>query len=358
MIIAFRADASLSIGSGHIMRSLTLARELTLRGHSCIFICRDLPGAMIKEVAAEFPLVVLPASDVPPPKGPPDHAAWAEVGWEQDAAETLAAITKADWFVVDHYAFDAHWQRKVRFEGSRVMVLDDLADRPHACDLLLDQNLGRSLCDYDGLVPNGCIRLVGPRFALLRTEFKERRARALLARGGRELRHVLITMGGIDQQGVTARILASLRSAKLPQNTHITVIMGSRAPALDRVRAQAATMPWPTTVMVDVRDMATWMEAADLAIGAGGSTSWERCALGLPSIVLKIAENQAGIVKALVDANAALYPGPIAAPDFTLRLHETLSKASTQLDRLAHKSALICDGNGVARVVAALESAT
>ena len=164
--VAFRADASVEIGSGHVMRCLTLARALRERGAECRFITRELPGNLIGRIEAEgYELAPLPppAPGEPPPKGPPPFAHWAGVAHTQDAAETRAAMEPgADWLVMDHYALDARWQRAVARPGMRLMVIDDLADRPHDCDLLLDQTLGRSASEYDTLVPALCLRLIGP----------------------------------------------------------------------------------------------------------------------------------------------------------------------------------------------------
>ena len=354
MRIAFRADASVEIGTGHVMRTLALARGLRDAGATCRFITRALPGHLGARIQAEgFEQLLLPAPDGPAPDGPPEHAGWAGVGWKEDADETRAALGDGpDWLVLDHYAFDARWQRAARPEGTKLMVIDDLADRPHDCDLLLDQNLGRQANDYDGLVPDVCTRLIGPQYAALRPEFAETRAQVLAARRGRGLRHLLITMGGVDQVDATSTVLHALHAAPLPKGLRITVIMGSNAPALEHVRALAADMPWPTEVAVDVPDMAARMAQADLAIGAGGSTTWERCALGLPSIIVQIAGNQSGIAQAMVEAGAALDPGPITAPDFAPRLRNALSKAQDRLEALAHAAAMICDGDGLARVVA------
>ena len=185
MEIAFRADASLEIGTGHVMRCLTLARSLRETGVACQFITRSLPGHMGDRIADEgFDLTLLPAPRGPAPDGPPAHARWAGVDWEQDAAETRAVLGAApDWLVIDHYAFDARWQRATCPAGTKLMVIDDLADRPHVCDLLLDQNLGHDPRNYDGLVPDDCTRLIGPSYALLRPEFAEARGEAL-ARAG------------------------------------------------------------------------------------------------------------------------------------------------------------------------------
>ena len=250
------------------------------------------------------------------------------MGWAQDAAETRAALGEGpDWLVMDHYAFDARWQGAARPAGTRLMVIDDLADRPHDCDLLLDQNLGHEAGDYDGLVPEACTRLIGPRYALLRPEFAEARAGALAAREGRGLNRLMISMGGIDAADATSMVLDALRDAPLPEGLVISVIMGGQAPALERVRALARDMPRPTEVAVDVDDMAARMAAADLAIGAGGATTWERCALGLPSVIVETADNQAGIAAAMARAGAGLAPGALHAPGFARALGAALTEA-------------------------------
>lgn len=358
MNIAFRTDASLQIGTGHVMRCLTLARALRGGGAVCRFVTRALPGHMAGRIEAEgFDVTLLPAPQGQAPDGPPAHAHWAGVGWVQDATEARAVLdaTRPDWLVLDHYAFDARWQAAARPAGARLMVIDDLADRPHDCELLLDQNLGHEAGDYDGLVPECCVRLTGPHHALLRPEFAEMRATALADRDGRGLRHLLITMGGVDRADATSAVLTALRDAALPEGLRITVIMGAHAPALERVRALAARMPRPTEVAVDVADMATRMASADLAISAGGGTTWERCCLGLPSIIVEIAENQAGIARALRDAGAALDPGPLNVPEFARNLQAALADAPSQLSMMAARAADICDGAGSSRVTAYIE---
>lgn len=354
--IVFRADASLQIGTGHVMRCLTLARALRETGAQCRFVTRALEGHLGDRIAKEgFEVTLLPAPDGPAPDGPPDHAAWAGVDWARDARETREALGKTapDWLVLDHYAFDARWERDVIPDTTRLMVLDDLADRPHECDLLLDQNFGRIEGDYDGLVPETCARLIGPRYALLRPEFAALRSAALARRADRGLSCLLVTMGGVDPVDATSTILDALKVAPVPPDLHITVVMGAQAPALARVQALAETMPRPTDVVVDIPDMADRMAQADLAIGAGGATTWERCCLGLPTILVQIAENQRGIAQALAGAGVALDPGPLQAPDFASRLAERLTEAAdpARLEALSEAAAALCDGDGVARLL-------
>lgn len=359
--VVFRTDASLQIGTGHVMRCLTLAEALRTAGATCRFICRDLPGHMADRIAAQgFGVDLLPAPGPgPAPIGPPDHAVWAGVTWEADAADTAAHLTPApDWLIMDHYAFDARWQRAVLPAGTRLMVLDDLADRPHVADLLLDQNFGRQAADYKSILPAGTKILAGAQNALLRPDFAAHRAAALTARQTRPLRHLLIAMGGIDLPDVTSRLLTALPGTALPGDLRITVVMGAAAPALDRVRALAADLPWTCDVAVNVTDMAALMADADLAIGAVGGTTWERCAVGLPTLMVIIADNQTPAATALDRAGAAILIGreddPVLIPNLQAALTDMTDTAARRA--LAARTAEICDGRGTDRVVAALLS--
>lgn len=356
MNATFRTDASIEIGTGHVMRCLTLAQALRGAGVKCRFITRALPGHLAGRIEAEgFDVALLPEPDGPIPARPPSHAHWAGVDWKQDAAETQAAMvaTPPDWLILDHYAFDMRWQKAARPEGAKLMVIDDLADRLHDCDLLLDQNLGHDTTGYTGLLPEECTCLIGAQYALLRPEFSDRRAAALSARTGRGLKCLLITMGGVDSVDATSVVLQALLEASLPEDLRISIIMGSGAPALERVQRLARDMPWPTEVVVDVSDMARRMAEADLAIGAGGATTWERCCLGLPSIMVEIADNQVGIIKAMVSSGAALDPGPLHAPEFVHNLQSALAEANNpgRLIEMSEKAAAICDGDGRDRVL-------
>ena len=370
MNIAFRVDASLEIGSGHVMRCLTLADAVSARGASCRFICRLHEGNLIGLIRSKGYLVnVLPASDgsvqrlrntdVLTSSSSPKHADWLGVSQEQDAAHCVSILEASppDWLIVDHYAIDARWEESMVPHCRKLMAIDDLADRVHVADLLLDQNLGHVAKDYDGLVPATCIRLIGPRYALLRPEFQTTREASLARRlASNRIRHILISMGGMDFAGATSQILDALVRAELPTDTRLSVVMGSSAPALERVRAQATKMPWPTAVLVDVGDMARLMYEADLAIGAGGSTAWERCCLGLPSIVVPVAPNQDYVSLSMATAGSII----LIRHDETLNTHlrtivRTLVSDTMLRQRLVQKSAAIVDGHGCRRIVDYLE---
>ena len=316
--IAFRADASLQIGSGHVMRCLTLADLLRSQGADCLFICRAHPGHLGDLISARGHRIHLlePPQPTEDTQGQPTgtaHAAWLGTSLARDAAESRSALIMdfaeegpCDWLVVDHYALDQNWETALRPLCRYLMVIDDLADRPHDCDLLLDPGLGRKVEDYAEFVPRGNMTLVGPQYALLRPEFAAQRATSIERRDQPQLRRLLITMGGVDRDDATGTVLDALANSDLPADLEITVVMGPKAPWLERIRTRAAIMPRPTRVLAGVTDMARLMTESDLAIGAAGSTAWERCCLGLPTIQIVLAENQSAIGRALELASAAL----------------------------------------------------
>lgn len=344
MRIAFRADASITIGSGHVMRCLSLADRLRAGGAETCFVCRPLPGHMGELIARRgHTLRWLPDMR----SGPDQPMSEAE-----DAAHTLDLLAKEgrwDWVVVDHYGLTAAWERSMRAVAARILVIDDLADRAHDCDLLLDQNL-QEPDRYRRLVPEGCQLLLGPYYALLRPQFAARRQR-LQRRDGR-VRRVLVFFGGTDPSGETLKALSALRQIG-DHALSIDVVLGQAAPHHASVEAACREMPC-CTLHCQVEDMADLMAAADLCIGAGGSSSWERCCLGLPAIVLAPADNQVALSEVLAQAGAQRYVGPAAtvSPD---RLAAEITALFTQPESLISMSESgmkLVDGLGAERVSA------
>jgi UDP-2,4-diacetamido-2,4,6-trideoxy-beta-L-altropyranose hydrolase len=363
MEIVFRTDASLDIGTGHVMRCLTLAHALREKGARCRFVCCAHKGNLLELILERgFEARPLPRSDgrgreVDAQSGTrPRHAAWLGNDWETDAQHSLAALGGApvDWLIVDHYAIDVRWERRLRPACTRLMVIDDLADRAHDCDLLIDQNLGRLTADYAYLVPNGCRILVGPKYALLRPEFGELRPYSLARRASPQLNRLLITMGGVDKNNATGQVLEALFDSVLPADCRITVIMGPHAPWVEQVRRMAATMPWSTEVQTNVRDMARLMAESDLAIGAGGTTALERCCLGLPTLTLVLANNQQAGAMALqaVGATLILDDAVDIASDFKAKL--TLLGRPQALLKMQGACRSITDGTGATKLAAEL----
>lgn len=357
-VFAFRVDASLKIGTGHVMRCLTLARGLRNRGAQCHFICRALDGHLGAMIAAQgFKLHLLPAPSIPPSSAG-SESDWAEVPAHQDAKQTreVLDVLAPNWVVVDHYGFATDWQEQALPQGCRLMVIDDLANRPHRADILLDVNLGREKQDYEDLVPATCKTLTGPAYALLRPDYADNRARVLVDRATRRLRNILISMGGVDLPDATSQVLETLAGVTLPEDCRVTVVMGAVAPSLAKVRTLAAKMPFPCKVLVSVDNVHSLMAAADLAIGAVGGTTWERCALGLPTLMLTIAANQLPGARAVDKAGAAVLLGDVGDADWPKKLAREILAISDagRLQHMAETCAAICDGDGTSRVIATI----
>ena len=328
MKFVFRTDASLQIGAGHVMRCLTLAEALTKQGAVVEFICRAHEGNLLERIEQqgfnthELPKITKPvdfnqvaqAKGVPQPQNmiPSEDegtlekekfygAQWLGSTQLQDAEQCkpiLEAI-KPDWLIVDHYAIDQTWQILLKDSYKKLMVIDDLANRKHQCEILLDQTYGRKPEDYTTLVPKDCKMLLGSQYALLRPEFSEWREYSLKRRANPEIKKLLITMGGVDPDNLTGQVLQALKACNLSKDIHIIVVMGATAPHIETIKIQAEGMPYKTEVKANVSNMAAIMADADVAIGAAGATTWERCCLGLPSIQIVLANNQIKIAEEL-----------------------------------------------------------
>ncbi len=357
MTVVFRVDASLDIGTGHVMRCLTLAAALRDNGTRISFISREHPGNVNNIIVQNgFKLFELPYTSNFDDSGNSvledrlSHSKWLGVNQEDDArqCEPILKDIQPDWLIVDHYAIDHTWHKRLKAHIKRLMVIDDIADREHECDLLLDQNYGKHPSDYLPLVSTETTLLLGTDYALLRPEFLQWRDFSLKRRYGPELKQILITMGGIDANNATSKILSELNKCHLPKNALIIVVMGSSAPWLEQVNQQAKLMPYPTEVHVGITNMAEIMANSDLAIGAAGSTSWERCCLGLPAITVVLAENQKAISTALEIEGAAIQ---IESDEFK-SLDDCFRGINAELlVQMSNSAAKIVDGKGVKRVL-------
>jgi UDP-2,4-diacetamido-2,4,6-trideoxy-beta-L-altropyranose hydrolase len=339
MRIAIRADASIALGSGHVMRCLALADALRERGAKVAFLSRELPGHLCALVEHRgFDVMRLPARDTPP-------------AWERDVADSAAALQSrdgaVDWLVADHYLLDARWEGAMRRMAKQVMVLDDMANRPHDANLLLDQNLADDMEDrYRAHVAPSCRQLLGPRWALLRREFSQARA-AMRMRDGR-LQRILLFFGGSDPTDETSKALRGV--AVLAQaGIRIDVVVGSSNPRRDEVARLAAGIP-NIFYYCQTEDMAALMVQADLAIGAGGSVSWERCCLGLPALAVILAENQRPQTEALARYGAQINLGwadRLRAEEYRRAVTALRPGALLEMERRGME---LVDGGGAGRV--------
>nr|WP_246237955.1 UDP-2,4-diacetamido-2,4,6-trideoxy-beta-L-altropyranose hydrolase [Pseudomonas akapageensis] len=296
-----RADASSSIGSGHVIRCMTLSAQLRAFGAQVTFACRSLDGHLGDQLqAAGYPVLWLAARY---PGEQPGASIEAPLPWEADIAALQSMVPVAavfDWILIDHYGLDRRWHRAARQWARRIAVIDDLANREHDADLLLDQNFTASAALYAPYLREGCRTLLGPHFALIRPEFC-REPRAITARA----RRVLVNFGGFDPAGLTLKALQALAGV---DDVLVDCIAGRANPAWAQLQVLCAQKPaWQLAAYAE--DLPERMAAADLAIGAGGGTTWERCVLGVPTLCIVVADNQQANAQALAAAGGHLYLG-------------------------------------------------
>lgn len=332
----FRVDCAPAVGMGHAMRCIALAGQLGRRGADVSFASRG-PGSLLTELCAAsgYEVHALPESDA---------------GWEDDAAHTLAILDaekRPDWVVVDHYGLDARWERRIRPRCGAILAIDDLADREHDCDLLLDQNFHHAAAArYLDRVPDTCQMLLGPRYALLRAAFSASRPPA---RDG-AIRRVLISYGGTDSTGETLKALSALALASLP-GLSARVVIGPGNPRAAEIRERCARLPG-AEALESVVDMSSLLVDSDIAIGAGGVSMWERCAMGVPSIVTAIARNQEPSSQAMGEAGLCIYLGT-AAESSAKSIADVLRGIAAMPSLMRHIACSIralVDGKGAERV--------
>ena len=250
-----------------------------------------------------------------------------------------------DWLVVDHYAIDRQWESALNASCRNLMVIDDLADRQHDCRLLVDQTFGRERQDYFGLVDSTAATLIGSRYALLREEFEQWREISLARRKTPSLHRIMINMGGVDSQNFTEAIIDQLNEYEFFHQVEVLVIMGGRAMHLTSIMNKVKSLGENVTIQVDVKNMAEILAQTDIAIGSAGTSSWERCCLGVPTIQLVIAENQKFLAETLADNGVA-----VALNDIN-NLGDILSKADNWMKSTSINAAKLTDGQGVEKVI-------
>ena len=360
--VAIRVDASRNIGTGHFMRCVTLANALAKYGIVTVFFSRDLDvsheNVLVKNKHELFKLVGRPivnSSFIEDNTTKITHADWLTVSQSSDADECIEEFKKSSWLclIVDHYGIDWTWESKVKLHIFNIIVVDDLADRRHMCRLRIDQNLGREALDYSGLVPSDCVLLLGPSFALLRPEFLQLRNERTSTKNNTNGFNILISMGGVDRDNYTQRILAILDRCDLADDTHIVVILGKSSPWIDEISNFSRNYNHDIDVRVGVDNMAELMSDADVAFGAAGATSWERCCLGVPTLCFVIAENQR-MGSIALEKSGAIVAMEIDAcsPEILQSKLENL-KVTEIYDSMQSSCLKIVDGNGLARVMTA-----
>ena len=353
--IFFRTDASYFYGTGHLMRCLTLADALRERVCKVSFVCRELPGNMIEYVETKgYKVYRLPylEGEKNEVSGDLNHSDWLGVDWRKDALETKTIIKKdgcTDWLVVDNYALDRRWEEQMRPFAKRIMVIDDSANRRHDCDILLDQNYNINVNRYNGFIPDRCIKLLGTEYALLRPQF--RKARESLKKDTDKVKRILVFMGGADPTNETGKVLKAVKLFNR-DNIAVDVVIGASNPFKNEIETIVKQMP-NTTCYFGVNNMAELMTVADLGIGASGTSTWERCCLGLPSLVMILADNQKDIAEELEKEGVVVNIGwheDVTEKDIRDALKHLLIEPEKRKS-MGLKGKEMVDGNGAKRVV-------
>jgi UDP-2,4-diacetamido-2,4,6-trideoxy-beta-L-altropyranose hydrolase len=353
--IAIRTDASNQIGTGHFMRCLTLADALKQRGAQIRFVSRHLPEHLREMLAAKgHEFIPLDSNSNEAMPGDLAHAHWLGTSQQADAQDSIQVLSDQFWdcLVVDHYALDQRWESNLRASVGRILVIDDLADRIHDCDLLLDQNLVAKMhTRYGDKVPAACGMLLGPEYALLQPIYAELHDHIPPREGA--IRRIFIFFGGADRSNLTGRTLSAFLHLNRSE-IEVDVVITTGGPHAEAIRKQVAGHA-NIHLHSGLPTLAPLMAAADLAIGAGGATSWERLCLGLPTLVVTLAENQRPIANGLSQHGLIRWLGHQDAVDEPT-IAEALGKLIQQ--GLDEDWALRClkavDGHGVNRVCAAL----
>lgn len=350
-VIIIRTDASVNIGSGHVIRCLTLAEELKARGAMVIFICRELEGNLISLIRKNgFKVHVLPYFNDAIITG----KSWDEVyreKWCQDAQQTVNILTLYDpveWVIVDHYALDYKWEQCISHRSKKMLVIDDLLDRKHDCHILLDQNVEMENHNYEhSLVNNGEI-LSGGKYIILRKIFIEEG----LAKRHRDgiIRRIMLFFGGGDANNETVKALQAVSDMNL-EGVAVDVVVGESNPHKHQIQKRCIQMGVNFYCQIDyIHEL---MDQADLFIGACGTTTWERFCLGLPGIVVSVADNQVAGAEILAKHNLLINLGraaQTAVSDYLVAIASLM--ASPQMVKgMGMRSKSLIDGFGTMRIV-------
>lgn len=358
MNIVFRVDASIQMGTGHVMRCLTLADALKNQGAECYFICREHPGNLIGLITQRgYHVDALPYMDLSQEDKLQNHnadlahASWLGATQKADASLCIPImeVLKPDWLIVDHYALDARWEKVLRPYCKKVMVIDDLADRQHDCDILIDQNyLPLYEQRYDHLVPVTTKKLLGPSFILLRDEFSALRKKILKRTPSAEA-YFLINFGGVGNYFLLSKVIEAIN---IFQQESFFIVTG-KLEAHQFLELRKAISYSKVKIVETTVNIANLMSQSQYAIGACGSSVWERFCLGLNSGLIEMAENQTPLLNYLTKMNLIDNLGNVNSltTDDILKLLQNLDLTDVKYSHRKTAIMSLIDGKGTQRVV-------
>jgi UDP-2,4-diacetamido-2,4,6-trideoxy-beta-L-altropyranose hydrolase len=355
--IIFRVDASLELGIGHLMRCCCLADYLTNKGCKCEFILKDQEGNS-SELLESRGYKLHRIKSINPDKIKlgginANYRSVIDVNQEIDAIQCrpILELSKPQWLIVDHYSLGSIWENKLKHLANNLMVVDDLADRNHVCDVLLDQTYSREITDYSNLTQSKTEFLLGSNYSLLRQEFRQWRKRSLAKRNNNLVKNILISLGGVDNGNITCDILQNLNQIKNINDVNFKIILGSSSPHKAEVLEHITSSKLKFELISDANNMAELYTWADIVIGGGGSSAWERCCLGVPTILLVLADNQKFVAECLQKLKAVWLANNIdAIREFICLALEGTTDSKLMMNKMSEIASSIVDGYGVERV--------
>ena len=358
MEIAIRTDASHAIGSGHLMRCLALASEMRKVGWKVVFVSSGREKKWIDLIKGKnFECEVIESSldlshslhvDSEEPEG----------NWQQDAVETMQVLKNRQigWLIVDHYGLGSYWESALRACTKYIMVIDDLADRNHDCDILVDCVYGRTRDDYFGLVPSKCQMLLGTKYALIRPEFRELRNMALKRRSDhKSIQKILVSLGGVDKGNLTEKVVNILQLINWRTNIELDIVVGQGYQHISSMNKQIESIPFKTKLSIGVNDMATRIINAEFGVGTFGVSTWERFCLGLPSVNIVSETNQ---LEAVAKLNQLECAGIVHIHSLEKQIKSTINEivSDIKIYRQHTKScSRLIDGRGLFRVISEMQ---
>lgn len=360
--ILIRADASITIGTGHVMRCLTLATALKKTGCEIFFLCRDLKGNVAKTIKTiGFQANLLHVGKKNHNATPATMSIWSEADQKKDFDTCRPFLQKfqPDMIIIDHYSLDQNWQKLARTYTKYIFVIDDLADRSHDCDFLLDQTYGVDENRYKDLVPAHCVNFVGSQYALLREEYAVKREETLEKRKQKKsIENLLISFGGSDPDNISLIALKACGMLYPEIQFKIDLVIGPSNQNQDVLKKFIDKSQLDVKLHINTNKMAELMAFADIALGAGGTTTWERCCLALPTIVVCLADNQRDTISALEKKEAIINAGNTAdlSAEKLSEIIRNLSENSMKLNDMQKFSSEVCDGTGAEKIVSSLKT--
>ena len=333
-----RVDSGLDIGLGHVMRCFALAEVIKNMNFNVYFISKGIEGNVIKNVENYgYKVFRIDSKAI---KSSKSH-------WKMDAVKTTKIIQRfkneKNLLLVDNYELSNMWETWLKLVVDKIIVIDDFLNRSHNCDLFIDQNLHTSKKERNKI---NCKKLLGPKYALLRKEFIK--SRKIVKKRSGKINRILVSFGGSDEKNQTLKVLKAIKKLD-KEKINVDVIVGE--PNKNKIKIKKiCSMLKNSTYYQQTKNMAKIMNKADLAIGAGGIITWERCCLGLPSIVSIVSKNQEDAVNAVSKKGCLINLGRaerLISEDY---LNAIKKLDSRKLIRMQKKCMELIDGRGTERV--------